>query len=784
MRRRVVITGMGVETPFCNTIEGFCNLAIENNNAFKKTERFNADNFLSNLSCSFPPASDSKFLSEYFIEQWMDRAAWYTIQAVHSAIKDCDIDLKSYNPERIGIALGTSHSGLSTTEDLCVSFLEGTLEKQEPRKFTAVLASHIGTVISVLLGVSGPIKVVSSACSSSTGAMGCAYDMIKNDECDIVITGGADTVSLAVMAGFNSLQVLSKKACSPFSKDNGITLGEGAGIIVVEGIDGAIKRKAKIRGEILGYGMSGDAHHATSPDKEGEGIKLSIERALINSEVLAKEIDYISAHGTGTEANDVAESNACLSVFGDSVPISSSKSLFGHTLGASGILETILTISLAEKSLLPQTTNFSKKKEECSDLDYIPNHVRSSKCNTFICNNYGFGGNNASIIIRRNVDKNAEIKEVRVAKEKVYITGVGAINALGSNLEEIQGDKARQEELTSTHKRIKKVVLDKSLKRDFGRSPPSVKYALIATREALSTSSLLSVSDNKDTSLIMGSILSIQHSTEKFMESVFVGQSPELASAYHFPKTTINAIGGQLAISYGFKGYSTTFCSACSSVGYGLALIQNKYTKKSVICSSDEISDTLLKFLDLSKVARKNKTRAFDGISGVNLGEGSSTLVLESAQSLKSRKTKPMAEFVNYSESKDPCFSGLDKKGSALSRVINKVLKESELKADDISVVICPGNGVGHYPKTELNILNKIFNTRYSIIASFLQDTGFGISSFYTYSIAVAVQLLQGKRPKITTLNNQNIPDNNNYILVLGTDLTGVSSASIIGKIK
>src|SRR5690606_7468000 len=243
------------------------------------------------------------------------------------------IDWKHYAPERIAVVLGTSNSGIERLEEIARA---EAIADVDQRKLAATSIAHVTNVVAALVKAKGPRVTFSSACASSTAAVGHAMDLIRDDRADVVVVVGADDVSHGIMAGFNSLGALSSTCTAPFSEPIGITLGEGAGVFIVENATLVAERGASAIAEITGYALSGDAYHATSPDREGRGIEAAVRMALADARLDATEIDFISAHGTGTEANDAAESRAMERLFGRSIPINSSKSFLGHTLGASG----------------------------------------------------------------------------------------------------------------------------------------------------------------------------------------------------------------------------------------------------------------------------------------------------------------------------------------------------------------------------------------------------------------------------------------------------------------
>ena len=253
-------------------------------------------------------------------------------------------------------------------------------------------------------GIHGPNIAISTACSASNVAMGYAYDLIRNGIADVMIVGGFESITEMTCAGFGVLRNLSPDTCRPFDRNRkGLVLGEGAAVVILENSEHCMRRSGRIYAEFVGYGMSSDAYHMTAPDITGKGPALAMKKAIENSGISVQDIDYINAHGTGTLYNDLIETASIKRVFGQrayGIPISSTKSMHGHTLGAAGAIEAITIIATLKDSFIPPTINYETPDAKC-DLDYVPNKSRDKSVNTILSNGFGFGGNNCSIVIRR-----------------------------------------------------------------------------------------------------------------------------------------------------------------------------------------------------------------------------------------------------------------------------------------------------------------------------------------------------------------------------------------------
>ncbi len=701
---RPVVTGIGIVTPIGSSVQALCDLARSGRNGFSPVTRFDTSWCESDLACAFAPSDDAARKAAGFRRKWMDRAVWYLLDALDQALATSGIDLKSHDPERVAVVLGTSHSGLVTTEDLYWSHLAGEFGDEDARRILAIPASHIAAAVAVATGAKGVRRTISSACASSTGAMGVAADLIRTGAADLVITGGTDTVSLAVTAGFNSLRALAADGCRPFSTQPGITLGEGAGVFVLERLDKARGRGAAVRAEILGYALSGDAHHATAPDDDGDGIARVLRAALQDAGIAASEVDYLSAHGTGTDANDIAESRASAAVFGRDVPLSTPKSIFGHTLGASGVIETALTLGMAAQGLIPPTLGFDAPREGCEALDYVPNVAREADIDTFVCNNYGFGGNNASVVLRRHPALRAQARPVAAGPARVLVSGASAVNAAS-----VAGADGLRALIAAGNAPCAPVVtvaddrLPAAFRRKIGRTAPMVKFAVSATGEALAAAGL-DAAGCETTGLIYGVVTGAQRSTEKYLESV-AWDGPAQASATQFPNTTNNAPGGQVSIAYGLKGYNTTLCGASGSLGYAIELVATGRQDRVVSAAADEHTPLLEQVWRHAGGLADAAVTPFAGTPGIPFGEGGAAVLFESAAALAARGGQPLAEVLGWAEAQDATYLGVNRRGDGLARAIALALSRAGRGAQDVGLVVAQGVGPGYLAQAELRAL-------------------------------------------------------------------------------
>jgi 3-oxoacyl-[acyl-carrier-protein] synthase II len=335
----------------------------------------------------------------------------YAIATTRMALDDAGLNINSANENRVGVLTGCGLGGLDILEKT-----SQVIESKGPKRVTPffipmMIGNMAPGMISIYFGAKGPNASIATACAAGTHAIGDAYKIIKRGGADAMITGGVESViTPTCIAGFNAMKALStrndepQKASRPFDRDrDGFVVGEGCGILVLETLENALDRGAHIYAEICGYGMSGDGFHMTAPSPEGEGAARCMTAALVDAGISYKNIDYINAHGTSTQLNDMFETMAVKSVFKEkasSVPVSSTKSMTGHLLGGAGGVETVFTALTIFKGVIPPTINLDNPDEEC-DLDYVPNVARKAKVNMAMTNSFGFGGTNATLILKK-----------------------------------------------------------------------------------------------------------------------------------------------------------------------------------------------------------------------------------------------------------------------------------------------------------------------------------------------------------------------------------------------
>jgi len=409
-RKRVVITGLGAITPIGIGVENYFKSLKEGKSGVTRIVKFDTENLSTKIAAEVKDFDPNDFIDKKESKR-MDRYTQFAVAASKMAIEDARLNLKSIECDRFGVCIGSGIGGLETLESQYKVMTEKGPGRVSPFFIPMMISNIAAGYISMVFNAKGPNMTIVTACASSTNAIGEAYRIIQRNEADIMITGGTEaSITPMAIAGFCSMKALSQrndeptKASRPFDKNrDGFVMGEGAGILVLEDLEHALKRNAIIYGEIVGYGSTADAYHITAPAPEGEGAYRVMRKAVEDAGISPDEIDYINAHGTSTELNDKFETQAIKALMGKhayEVAISSTKSMTGHLLGAAGAIEALACMMAINECIIPPTINYETMDENC-DLDYVPNKARTAVVKYAMSNSFGFGGHNASIILKK-----------------------------------------------------------------------------------------------------------------------------------------------------------------------------------------------------------------------------------------------------------------------------------------------------------------------------------------------------------------------------------------------
>lgn len=411
LSRRVVVTGLGVVSPLGVGVEENWQALLSGKSGIGKITRFDVSDLPVKIAGEARDFNPEDFIDKKEIKK-MDLFIQFSLACSDMLMKDSEFEKNNTcEKERRGVLIGVGMGGLPAIEKYHLLMLEKGYKKVSPFFIPMLISNLASGHVSMRYGFNGPNSCVATACATGSHAIGDAYKIIQRGDADVMIAGGAESaLTPLAVAGFSVMRALStrndepERASRPFEKDrDGFIMSEGAGLVLLEELGSAVKRGAKIYGEIAGYGLTGDAFHLTMPDPEGTQVARCMKMALESGGISPEEVDYINAHGTSTPLNDKFETMAIKKVFGEQaykVPVSSTKSSTGHLLGGAGGVEAVYTLLAMDRSIIPATVNYDTPDPEC-DLDYVPNKPREKEVNVALSNSFGFGGTNATVLFRK-----------------------------------------------------------------------------------------------------------------------------------------------------------------------------------------------------------------------------------------------------------------------------------------------------------------------------------------------------------------------------------------------
>jgi 3-oxoacyl-[acyl-carrier-protein] synthase II len=410
LSRRVVITGLGMVSPLGIGVEKTWQALVQGKSGVVRITKFDPTGFDTQIAAEVKDFVPENFMEKKEIKR-MDIFIQYAMASAMMAMEDAQLPITPQNADRVGVVVGAGLGGLTTIESFHKILMEKGPGRISPFFIPALIVNEAPGQISIRFGAKGPNSSVVTACATGNHNIGDAWRMIQRGDADAIIAGGVEaTITPLAVSGFNAMKALStrnhepEKASRPFDKDrDGFVMGEGCGIIILEEMNQALDRGAKIYAEIIGYGLNGDAYHITAPAPDGEGAARCMAMALKSAGISPEEVDYINAHGTSTEYNDLYETMAIKAVFKEhakKLAVSSTKSMTGHLLGGAGGVEAIFTVLTIHRGVIPPTINYDTPDPEC-DLDYVPNVARMADVRVALSNSFGFGGTNAVLIFKK-----------------------------------------------------------------------------------------------------------------------------------------------------------------------------------------------------------------------------------------------------------------------------------------------------------------------------------------------------------------------------------------------
>jgi len=410
MTRRVVITGLGAVTPLGNDVPATWHNAIAGRSSAGPITQFDASGYKTRFACEVKDFDVSPLVGKKEARR-MDRFTQFAVAAAKQALDDSRLSVTLDDSWRTGVFIGTGTGGIGTLESETRQLIAKGPDRVSPFMVPMMLPDTAASQVAIQFGLRGPNMAVVTACASGNNAIGEAADCIRRDAADVMLAGGAEAAVTPIsIAGFSSMTAISsrndspERASRPFDKErDGFVVGEGAAVLVLEELEHALTRGAKIYGELLGYGSTADAYHVTAPEEHGTGAAMAMRAALKQAGLRPDQIDYINAHGTSTPLNDKSETTAIKAMLGEAayqIPISSTKSMTGHLLGAAAAIEAVFCLKVIEEGIIPPTINYEYPDPAC-DLDCVPNTARPATVDVVMSNSFGFGGHNAVVIFSR-----------------------------------------------------------------------------------------------------------------------------------------------------------------------------------------------------------------------------------------------------------------------------------------------------------------------------------------------------------------------------------------------
>ncbi len=735
----VVITGMSVCHPLGGSIDDLVSSLLAGRDGVRPARAFDGGSLESDRVVEFPP--DFDFATGGIDLSACDPGARYAVHAALGALRNAAMTAASFAHVGAAIVVGSSHSGIHSLERMYSSTARGN-GGTEPTDFAGSLTDHPAIVLTTMLGSGGPRLTVSSACSSSNAAVGIGADLIRSGMVPVALIVGTDTVSLSILAGFNSLRAVSRVGAAPFSRPAGITLGEGACALLLES-----ERHARARGAggawfVRGYALSGDAFHETAVDASGQGLEAAMRGALHDAGMVPEDVDYVSAHGTGTDANDIPESIATVRVFGDAVPVSSLKGFLGHTLGACGVMEIAVSIALAERGLVAPTAGFTSLRPGCAPVNVVGSEPRPARNETFISNKYGFGGNNASVVLSKHPPAVSRVP----ARQRTFVSGVG--KWLPANPEwfdrAIVGPAAFAPDGPgiTTAMACALPPMEGRLEA-FRRSPPLIRFALAAAECAFSDAG---IDIERDDLLVpcgvIGAVSAGSHTAvRKFMRSV-LEDGPQFASASQFPLTTLNAAAGAVSIAYGLKGFNTTLVGGDAGLAAGMLFVRHGHQERLCVFGANEVAD---RFLADQSTAYVPSETGGDATLGP-ISEGATALVLETYAAMIRRDAAPQALLSGLGRTTATDAEGEDGICGALERAVAVAMHEAGVATTGLCGVVTVLHGPQCWRRRYRNAVAGLFRGSRIPMIDVGAAVGHGQAAAFPTVVATATQWIHRHR--------------------------------------
>ena len=762
MSKRCVVTGLGLVCAVGDSVDKCWENVLNGVSGIKTVKTVNTDNCYANQGAEADIPADQ--LPDYDY----DRSSLLCIKAAEEAVKDSGLEVTAENADRIGVITGNCVGGAASIDKYYTELKAGCGKATDMLRMSA---SPLANNVALHFGMNGVTANIVNACAAGTISLGYACDLIRQGEADVFLAGGADAFSSLAYGGFHALHALDGGVCSPFNRSSGITLGEGAGMLVIESYEHAVKRGAKIYCEVLGSGVSSDAHHITAPRPDGQGQMSAIKRAMDNSGLCSTDIDYINAHGTGTAKNDEAEFLSLHTLFdnNDHLSVSSTKSMTGHCLGAAGSIEAVFAVKSVCSDAVPPTIGYTdedleKLKEKAGNIDFTPNVSRKKNGSYVMSNSFAFGGTNASIIFAKEPH---DIPD-KCNSKRIFVTGIGKVISTADGSNSINAPIGAEDYAECGIKMAFYRKLDRFSQIQLVSGMRSLANANITVDESNESKIgiIIGTSDGPATEIV------------NFQKNVIENGTAN-GSAFTFPNTVYNAAGGYFSIFAGIKGYGVTVANGgqagLQSLCYACDVLHNGEAEIMVAAGTDENTEVVKYLYETYGVVDVSKPYT-DMKNGFVLGEGSVSLVLETEESAAARGARKYAEVVGCAVAHQSVpYSKISGTESAMKKVILSACEKAGISLSDIDAVFGFGNGIKSVDQMELSVYRELFGKAVPVV-SVKEQIGEARAAASAMEAAAAAELLSGATPSAAAhiLDGDSLTNGT----VAGADLTYVLAVS------
>lgn len=801
-----VVTGIGVLGPIGNKPAEVLDSLREARHGLAPIKQFDASHFRTQFGGEIRGFDPLEFLAESEIREYEDRYLIHAIASARAALLDAGLDTASGGLQQdMTLVLGTCNGGLRSAEEE-YRWLQGKSDRPFDEGMNLRAQYYgFGKALSHALGLGGETWIVTTACSSTTAALGLAQMLIRNRRCGRVLVGGSDSLCISNMSGFDGLKATSPGRIAPFSMPPGLNTGEAACFWVVESMDQALLRNARCLGRILGHATTCDAYHPTTPDPRGDGVFRTLRNALADAGLEIADLGCVNAHGTGTEANDSAESRGIARFLNNqSVPVVSLKSFFGHCMGTSGLLEATANLLAMNEGFIPPTLNFTTPRSGCT-LDYVPNTPRRTKYRAFISANYAFGGNNAAVVIGA-ADRPACPRSR--ADERVVVTGMGAVSAFGLGMTPLlEGLFAGQTGFSDiarlgvqdTRSRLAGLVPDWTpaevdRRLDLAGMNRISRFATVAAKLALDSAALrVSPKNAENAGIVLG--VSNGPPESDHMNSVFATPDYQ-ADIKSFSNIVANSTTGWVANALCLKGVNLTLApgphAGLQCLAFAWESLKDGRAETMLAGGADEIYPQMYRNYDRIGFLFQDEEETdyrirFETARRKLIGEGASFLMLETLRGARERQARPLAEILGYGMSMDAdTFSNQCLAPDGLCRACETALARANVDAGAMDAIVWAPQGNVQDQKV-LQVLERLLGARAKTIPFIATSMNTGIIETASVLMAVAAMLEairtnRGIWPQRTGLQNLDARKTGRLerVLALGSTDLGYNFAMVL----